>query len=173
MTPIIFLDIDGVLNCRATAGVRPTSHRFDLDKVALLDAFVRETDADVVISSSWRRHYPLTEIIGFLRERGFTGRVIGVTPILNIAYVPSARGVVQSTEITPEGFHPCERGLEIDHWRNEHERLDDPFLIFDDGLDFTESQQVNHLVRTTFEVGLQPHHILIAHTLLRSQHDLL
>ncbi|MBP1183055.1 HAD domain-containing protein [Methylobacterium sp. PvR107] len=51
MTPILFLDVDGVLNCRATfmaGGERVW--RVDADKVELLNEVVRRTRCQVVVS---------------------------------------------------------------------------------------------------------------------------
>ncbi len=83
---VVFLDFDGVLNSDKTTekiyvgkyGFRVTG--FDTDKVQLVSKLCEETDADAVISSTWRDHFSLAEIRELLSARGFTGRVVGRTP---------------------------------------------------------------------------------------------
>src|SRR5258707_9628164 len=59
---IIFLDMDGVLNCYDTTDrivFPPWNQTFlglDNDKVQLLSKLVQETGAKVIISSSWREN---------------------------------------------------------------------------------------------------------------------
>ena len=48
--PVIFLDIDGVLNRRVGEG----NHTVDRDLLARFDRIVRATDARVVLASTWR-----------------------------------------------------------------------------------------------------------------------
>lgn len=45
---IVFLDVDGVLNCTETNG------NIDDDKLELLKEIINKTNAKIVISSSWR-----------------------------------------------------------------------------------------------------------------------
>ena len=86
---IIFLDIDGVLNselyfrgyCRypSTTIKHPQNH-IDRGAVETLNTLIKNTDAKVVVSSTWRLSYSKEELQGFLNEFGFAGEVIGVTP---------------------------------------------------------------------------------------------
>lgn len=94
-TRLIALDIDGVLNRHETYQER---HWPPIDPalVARLDRLVRETDARVVISSTWRLMYTLTELRELLAKAGgvtVAGRVIGRTPELrNADDTPRPRG---------------------------------------------------------------------------------
>ena len=55
MSKIIFLDVDGVLNNENTNARSPGGYVGVMDsKVKLLSKLVKETNADVVISSDWR-----------------------------------------------------------------------------------------------------------------------
>jgi len=102
-SPVVFLDIDGVLR------VDGIHSRRELDKAAVsrLRWFVQSVDAQVVISSSWRHASPLK----FFQEN-IGEFVVGITP-----YVP------------PE--LPGIRQREIKAWLSEN-RPGAPWLAIDD-----------------------------------------
>lgn len=145
---IIFLDIDGVLNShqwiRANEHLLKTqqlSMHVDLDKeaVARLERLVKQTEAKIVISSTWRIVHSLSSLRDILGRHGFTGEVIDKTPKLNIA-----------------------RGLEIQQWLDKNPV--ESFVILDDSSDM--AHLLNKLVRTSFDDGLQDKHVEAAIELL-------
>ena len=71
MTPIIFLDVDGVLNNPGQAVLMPRSRAIDPDMVARVWAVVLEAGAEVVLSSGWRYSHPLDEMRQLLAAKGF------------------------------------------------------------------------------------------------------
>jgi hypothetical protein len=108
--PVIFVDIDGVLNgpadyarwsaaCRES-GLSPgqviaevQSGRPEVDQhvqllfnpgcVAVLNGICAAANADIVVSSSWRLFYadqPKGELLHILRKAGITAPLLGVTP---------------------------------------------------------------------------------------------
>lgn len=135
MKPVLFLDIDGVLNSEAWYRRRPKgpwceAREFDPEAMWLLKAVVAMSDCEIVVSSSWRIGRKLEELQKLLI--GFP--VIGKTPELD------------SREVG--------RGAEVDHWlRNNRSRT--RYAIVDDGSDFYEHQ---NLVRTDWKLGLTPWH---------------
>ena len=114
MNPIIFLDFDGVLNSSAWQGRRHESRlhpdlknrpyliQIDPAAIGLLNQLIDRTGADVVVTSSWRGHS-----VGFLqtllRQRGFLGRVVGITPRINNA----ARSAEIKAWCEPHDWFPC------------------------------------------------------------------
>lgn len=80
---VLFLDIDGVLN--STQYQLKNHHRdngtflyhskpansIDPEAVTRLNKIVQNTNCKIVISSTWRLLYGLSEIRGYLKERGF------------------------------------------------------------------------------------------------------
>ena len=51
----VFLDVDGVLNCRSTEDITPNGFTGVEDKkIALLADFVHETGAKIVLTSTWK-----------------------------------------------------------------------------------------------------------------------
>ena len=141
---VIFLDIDGVLNSQKyfienhqdnliyhkvynsntiEDKLKLQILDIDLEKLELIMKIVYETDAKIVISSSWRklRIWPLLE--DYLISKGLP--IIDVTPKLN------------------------DRGEEIRTYLKEHSKID-TFIILDDEVfkDFYELE--NYLIKTDF-----------------------
>jgi HAD domain in Swiss Army Knife RNA repair proteins len=80
MTKAIFLDIDGVLNCDRTPNPRKFPYIVDAGLLERFKALVARTDAQVVLSSTWRydpiglcaaRHHgiPFDDVIPDLPDR--------------------------------------------------------------------------------------------------------
>ena len=138
VSPIIFLDLDGVLNTGTytdcwlgNSELLPgytDRDRFGLhftrSAVAYLEELIRETTAEVVISSSWRYEgMPFLEALWTVRR--LPGRLRGMLPLLE-----------------DEGY---DRGSCLAAWLAEHPV--DKYVIIDDTNDFSEAQQP-HLVLT-------------------------
>lgn len=131
------LDIDGVLNsavwfekmaCDALSR-RPISHMIDPECVARLNTILDLSGADVVVSSSWRIVHPIAAIDAALKEKGFTGNIIGSTP----KYLGN-------------------RGKEIQEWMTGEGRDIEHLVILDDDRDMAHLTPC--LVRTSWGVGL-------------------
>lgn len=160
MSPVLFLDMDGVVNSarwfeviskRAFRRAKGAAKRdfltmIDPAAVALLNAVIDRTGADVVISSSWRIVWSVSEIAGMLTEKGFVGKVIGATP--NGAFIPSEWVDKPESEYT--------RGIEITAWLDEHRDVT-TFAIVDDSADM--AHLLPRLVRTTWARGIEPEHV--------------
>lgn len=152
---IIFLDFDGVLNSRAfenayppaqSVGLAPNDrwiHAIDPAAVELLNGVVRGSGAKVVISSTWRRGFPIEKIRAFLVTRGFEGEVIDVTP----SHVRAG----------------AQRGDEIQAWLDNHPEVT-AFVILDDVDDM--AHLLDRLVRTDIATGLRAEHCTKALELL-------
>lgn len=127
---VIFLDIDGVLNCATTAARLPSGViGFDPAKVAMLNAVVDATGAKIVLSSSLRKQDDWREM---LLENGVRG-AIDRTPSL--------------------GFYRYEdrpRGREIAAWLEGHPEVE-RYAIIDDSDDMLPDQP---LFRTAWTTGL-------------------
>lgn len=78
--PIIFLDIDGVLVTQNSINRFKNSHTFDPNCVDVLNWFISQTNADIVISSDWRLFMTLRGMDYGFKQMGIVGRVIGFTP---------------------------------------------------------------------------------------------
>jgi len=117
---VIFLDIDGVLNSwrffkdAAAAGERtpPGAAQIDKKSVRWLNRLIQDTNAKVVVSSTWRLIYSLGELQTMLESKNFIGSLIDRTP--SLPGMP--------------------RGTEIAKWLLEHPEVTN-HVAFDDGDD--------------------------------------
>ncbi len=142
--PILFLDVDGVLNSidqldesRRFLGMAPMH-------VAALARILAETDAKVVVSSAWRIGGigPGSRFWDELSRHGANGELV-------------LRRVVDKTDSlwneAPD--KQSVRGFEIQSWREKNGHAG-PFVIVDDDSDMGPLKP--HLVKTTSQRGLTP-----------------
>lgn len=141
MTKLIFLDIDGVLDTYKS--------RYQLDPVLMgrLGTLLARTDAQIVVSSSWRSN-DLAGTVEFMTDPDnpsvgtnpfpFTDKVIGITPILY-------------SVVDGDIDRPATRGEEIAAYLKDHPC--DNYVILDD-CDEMLPDQWGHLVLVNDEVGL-------------------
>ncbi len=160
MRPVLFLDFDGVMNSKEWFHKRPHQElAFDPVLVSRVSTICQSVDANVVVSSSWRRigdphrgeappSTPMEGVLfcrGVLRGYGFRGRIVDVTPS------GDDRG--------------SERGWEIQAWLDAHpEYSETPFAILDDGDDMVHLKL--RLVLTPWNTGIQTSHVKRAIELL-------
>jgi len=140
---IIFLDIDGVLN-NAGSFKRAQMDPIDPYAIQLLNDLVKSTDSCIVISSAWRIGNTLHLIQVMMASVGFEfpERIIGAT--------------MEISDKTNGGIWVAKsRGQEIALWLNQVPV--DSFVILDDNDDM--NPVMDHLVKTTFDTGLQKEHI--------------
>jgi hypothetical protein len=154
----IFLDIDGVLNSftwySENIATVPLDKRktmtleerdllqFDPAAVALLEDIVVRLAPDVriIVSSTWRRLHPLSEIRGFILKKGGD----------------KASGVI--TDKTP--YFPNKiRGEEIKWFVDQFLEPGDTYVILDDDSDMTPEQKASTFVHTDNLTGLLPEHV--------------
>jgi hypothetical protein len=145
---IVFLDVDGVLNNKSFLLKRSDfeeSSEFNPDNVKLLNKLLKETNASVVISSSWRIGHSLYWLQTMLEKVGFEypERIIGAT--------------ISDTK--------SQRGDEIDMWLRQLHI--DAFVILDDDDDMSVVK--DKLVQTNFETGLSEEHVEAAKRIIAEQ----
>jgi hypothetical protein len=81
---ILFIDVDGVLNTRSAQLELGTSALLP-ELVGLLATIVGQTNAGIVVSSTWRyRQCDMDQLMTALAGAGIDGHVIGKTPILDL-----------------------------------------------------------------------------------------
>ena len=118
---IIFLDIDGVLNNYATLG---EGINWEPDLVKILNRIIKETKAEIVLSSTWRQITQYRDVI----KNDMKINYIGKTPKLW-----------------------KKRGVEIQTWLDENPGVEN-FIILDDDSDMVHLMP--HLLQTDGEFGL-------------------
>jgi phosphoglycolate phosphatase-like HAD superfamily hydrolase len=136
---VIFLDFDGVLVNRRSWYVRSgRTATADPPCVAALNRITDSTNAQIVVSSTWRIGMTIVELRNLLHAWGVTGAVLAKTPHM--------------------GFS-VRRGSEIKAWIDMYEasrELVESFAILDDDDDMDAFS--SSLVQTDFEEGLTEVH---------------
>ena len=141
MSKVIFLDIDGVLNnsnhtlklinllgmeqyyqLNKDLGELP----FDYESCVLLHKLIKKTQAEIILSSTWR-------ISPYL--------IKGIERYANI----------EIKDITPKLGFEAIRGNEIQQYLDTHKEITN-YVILDDDKDMLENQ-LNHFVNTDWKVG--------------------
>lgn len=156
---IVFLDIDGVLNSDKFYRRRgepdfksedeppyPLSE-FDPESVGLLNKIINETNASIVVSSSWRIGRSIEELKELFNSVGIEGEIIGKTP----SSLPRSK------------YGETVRGDEIKLWlsifegsfntENFKNKGTVNYVILDDDNDMLPEQRDNFF-RTDFMLGL-------------------
>lgn len=95
---IVFLDIDGVLNSDLwikTSSFKKGSapyNQFDPRNIKLLNRLLKETQAKIVLTSTWRLHHTLEEMNAIFSTLQLESTIIGMTPDLKKASPAMLRG---------------------------------------------------------------------------------
>jgi len=134
MDKYLFLDIDGVLNCRDDFKKSEEScYVLCRKKIEILNRIVFETNCKVVLSSAWRIGSGYEETKKLLKDHGAKFKLIGRT-----------------------GNNDT-RGNEIGDWMQENRVLDDQIAIIDD--DVRDMGNLMHrTVKTSFDTGITEEH---------------
>ena len=125
-TKILFLDIDGVVNCATTPQRFDRFIGIDPYMALLVGRIIQATDAEIVLSSSWRYHKDSQEEV---RKR--------VLPFM---------------DVTPMHDGLSSRGTEIKEWLDLHPEVT-KYAILDDNGDMLKDQMPNFF-RTLWSTGL-------------------
>lgn len=133
---VLFLDFDGVITTYDSRWC------IDTEKLNLIDKIIQQTDAKIVVSSSWKvgneNVEDFKERIGMKRCSKNTKNETPFQKFLNQIYdITDSRG-------------PW-RGDEIQRWIDEHEEDIESYVILDDDDDFREEQLFNFVQTDTYE----------------------
>jgi hypothetical protein len=133
---VLFLDIDGVLNCLGDEdGNGGTTEQFqgfiglDSRLIAIYKAMLSRVDVTVVLSSSWR---VFPDLLEYLNEHGvyFHDITVWTDPELDLL-----------------------RGHEIQLWLNEYPGVS-RYAILDDESDHILEHQLPNFFQTSYETGI-------------------
>jgi hypothetical protein len=121
---VIFLDVDGVLNCATTKERWHGVIGMEKEKVNLFNDIIERTGASVVLSSYWRLNDDWEKI---MKKNGLKCKFLGRT----------------------EHFWQKDRGYEIKDWLDKNKV--EKYVIIDDDSDMLEGQK---LFQTSWKIGL-------------------
>jgi hypothetical protein len=154
---IIFLDIDGVLNCEEAylkgecryleweyeCGKKDHHQRFCTWSKNLLNELIRKTGAKIVISSTWRKG-GLDYMKKIWEVEEMEGEIIGLTPSLYHNDVTIPRGVEIKLHLDKLGFRHINWSSD-EQMKYMKESEVENYIIIDDDSDMLY-QQRNHFV---------------------------
>lgn len=155
---IVFLDIDGVVNCSDTKERIHGLIGVEQEKIALVKQIVEATGAKLVLSSTWRMdwfyenqpgHETGTEEWHYLRDE-------------------FAKQGLYFLDHTPldKSRH---RGTEIQKWLDDVEWDVETYCVIDDNMYDIRDMHKGHLVQTSYGYGLQPGGVKIAIDILNKE----
>ena len=150
---IIFLDFDGVIS------TSECKWHLDPEKVALLEELIKETDAKIVVSSSWST--------GSKNAEHFINKLFN-------GWAKQANGTITEDSIFTKAIYDVtdhmgsQRGDEIQRWLDAHEDEVESYVIFDDEGDMLDEQLFNFVHTDGFE-GLTTREIKLAKTILNNK----
>jgi hypothetical protein len=127
MIKVLFLDIDGVLNCVTTAQRHGGFVGIDPTLAAQVKHIIAATGCKVVLSSTWR-----------LTRRSYDEVVANVCPLVGS---------------TPDHYGTTDRGCEVQAWLDKHPEVAEVYAILDDNTDFHTGQP---LFKTSVTTGITP-----------------
>lgn len=160
---VIFLDVDGVLNC-LYCKVKIDGFFFVMDeKIELLKQLVDRTGAKVVLTSTWRQ--------GWIDQKmGLNTRDATHYEALQDKLLEFNVELLDHTPISPGNIE--KRGEEIDLWLKEWDGEQiESFVILDDMSGRYLRPYSNRLVNTSFTDGLLQKHVEWAVKILNKLRD--
>jgi hypothetical protein len=147
---VIFLDIDGVLNCQHYTNQIKTPNGFlDLDCVANLNKLVADTGAKIVLSSTWRHDADVIDNLKVHVQAEFLGK----TPSLNSRY--SLRGneihawIQQNEALLGKAYHEYHSFVILDDdsdmllWHADNYFRTDPWVGLTQGVAYRAARYLN------------------------------
>jgi len=161
--PLLFLDIEGVLNterhyAKLKGNGQPNKDKygplFDPEAVANLQKIIEVTDARIVVTSSWR-YMDLDTLQRMWYDRNLPGSIIGITPLHTDDDNLLETDLSRLDVITAEMFSSS-RGNEIKAYFDEILEVSSdprPYVILDDLKDVLLEQE-DHLLRIDPIVGI-------------------
>ena len=144
----LFLDIDGVLNTGQYSnylvdnGLCETDtdgYLFDPEAVKNLEYIIEETDAKIIITSTWRLDGNMQAL---WYNRNLVGEVIGVTPTIQ---KEKGIGIIK--------IWYGHKGMEVEEWLSANATAPYKYAILDDEDDYLENQS-DHLILTDPMTGI-------------------
>ena len=139
---VIFIDYEGVLNCRYTKESIQGCIGFDDKRLDYLKEIVDATEAKLVCTSDWRT-----------KEQAF----------IDYAHKKLAEHGMEIYDNTPDlGEGGLYRGKEIRKWLSEHEDVEDFIIIDDENFDVSYEKLGAKWIQTQYfkgDGGIQPKHV--------------
>lgn len=158
---LIFLDVDGVLNCQTSKSRCGAFIGIDNDKVKRLRTIVDATGAKIVLCSSWKSGWERSEKELQDQEADYLDRKL-------------KREGLRIIDKTHEPKGSSYRGDGILRWMKCFVTVENFIILDDEVFDYSERGLLPHLVQTSFytdDGGLTDEHVSLAIHLLNNGCD--
>lgn len=155
---ILFLDIDGVLNSRAYDCRRNWNDKTNIDetRLPLVKEIVEKTGAEIVLTSTWRRH-----LDGAMNACDETGEYVVRT---------FSKHGLRIFSKTPDFGRGASRRDEVAAWLSEHGKTVETFVILDDcAFGWEELSPFYIHTNPHFGNGLEEEHVIRAIAILNGE----
>ena len=120
---VIFLDIDGVLNCDSTTNKLFDYDFVDEDKIMRLKSIIDQTGAKVVLDSTWRDGW-------YHWDKGYTTQACEMYIELERELMRHGISLMDKTPMFKGGMSV--RGQEIKYWMEHQDKEIESFVILED-----------------------------------------
>lgn len=147
---VIFLDVDGVLNYMGSKSYYADVYFVEKEKLRLLAELVNATDAEIVLSSTWRR--------------GFRDLCEG-TESFDADLYQALEDALEEFDLhiyDCTGPSLATRGEEIEAWIQKKGESTESFVILDDMGAEQFGVHADCLVQTDYRTGLEKEHVELA-----------
>lgn len=153
---IIFLDIDGVVNCISTK-VRAPSKVVGVEQrlISRIKQIVEATGAKLVLSSTWRQDW-------FYEHMGGND-----WPYLRDEFAKQNLYFIDHTPLHKDR----NRGREIQDWLENTSYDVTSYVIIDDEMYDIRDLHKGHMVKTSYGYGIEPKAVDLAIEILRKEHN--
>lgn len=156
---VIFLDVDGVLNCQSSKSRCGGFIGIDADKVKRLRIIVEATNARIVLCSSWKSGW----------EKRYKEDQNELANYLDRKLKRERLQIIDKTTKANGSY----RGEGIMRWIGEH-NVDTFIILDDDDFDYAECGISSRHIKTKFyddNGGLQDRHVKLAIALLNTEQN--
>ena len=154
---IIFLDIDGVVNCISTKERFNGLIGVEQEKITLVKQIVEATDAKIVLSSTWRLDWL------WFNE----GKPVNLNSF-NYLKKEFAKQGLEFFDVTPS-HKDSWRAREIQEWLDTTTEKIDGYVVIDDDTYDIAKEHRGHLLTTSWRHGLKPNAVKIAIDILNKK----
>ena len=151
---IIFLDIDGVVNCWSTKERAPSKVvGVEQRLIAYIKEIVDATGAKIVLSSTWRKDWAFDLLNG--KDWDYLSKEFAKQDLYFLDYTPIRRD--------------SNRGEEIKEWLESTGYDIYSYVIIDDDMFDIRDLHEGHMVQTSFNDGIKPDAVKMAIEILAKE----
>lgn len=156
---VIFLDVDGVINCRTTKERIRGYIGVEQEKIALIREIVDATNAKIVLSSTWRLDY-----IWHKEDKSVN------LDTYNYLEEELAKQALDIFDVTPR-HNDSWRGREIQDWIDNCGQEIESYVVIDDEIYDISKEHKGHIIQTSWSTGIKPNAVKMSIDILNKNDE--